>query len=161
MGPVPGPKWAPLEALMAAPHSSSLHTTAAASKLQLWSFTVPHSPWCFTSTLPSQWWAPSFSLTSRAAEGQGHRRHFRRQCRRIVVIFKNEISDFWKKILCSAFLDFYGINIPTWPTLSPQSAITEPGAGREAPGVSQEPVEATPGTPSRIGLQRLWMLPSL
>ena len=45
------------------------------------------------------------------------------------------------------FADFYGINIPTWPTRSSQCAITEYGAGREAPGISQEPVERAPGTP--------------
>ena len=74
----------------------------------------------------------------------GQRRDFKRECSGVLVNIKKKISE-GKNI--PAFVDFYGINIPTWLTRSSQCAITEYGAGREAPGISQEPVERAPGTP--------------
>ena len=81
----------------------------------------------------------------------GQRRDFKRECSGVLVSIKKKkqqqqnFSLRGKKI--PEFADFYGINIPTWPTRSSQCAITEYGAGREAPGISQEPVERAPGTP--------------
>ena len=149
---------------MAAPHSSSLHTTAASSKLQFWSFTVPHSPLCFTSTLPSQLWLhPSTSPPKlQRDKDTGYRRDFRRPCSSILVKYlKMEYLISEKNPCVQYFLTSVVKIFQPWPTLNPQCAITEHGAGREAPSISQEPIEPAPGTPPRTGLQRLWMLPSL
>ena len=114
MGPIPGPKWALLGASVALPHPSCLHTTAASSMLQFRSSTVPHSPWCFTSTLPSQQWSPSFSLTSRAARETQDIGEILETCTSgVLVSIKRWILYSLEKSLWIESVDFCGINIPT------------------------------------------------
>lgn len=54
MGPEPGPKGQRPGALSARPQPRRRHTTRALRMFQWSSHTVPHTPWCRTSTRPSQ-----------------------------------------------------------------------------------------------------------
>lgn len=68
--PEPAPKWAPVGAATAWPHSSWRHTTAASARSQRSSHTVPHVSWTRTSTRPEHLPGPPTSLTATQAPGR-------------------------------------------------------------------------------------------
>lgn len=70
MGPVPGPKRQRPGALRARPQPSRRHTTRAFLMFQWSSHTVPHTPWCQTSTRPSQRLCPPARRRGGSAGGK-------------------------------------------------------------------------------------------
>lgn len=78
MGPMPGPKWALRRALCAAPQPSCLQTTAASSRPQPSSQTVPQLPACSSSTRPAQRPGPP-ARRSRNGAGEWPAPHYLQQ----------------------------------------------------------------------------------